>query len=534
MTKVIYSIGIEFSTQSVKMVVLDLKKTEVAYKGFFEYDTTFPAYGTRGGVLPADVPEIRHTSPLMLMEALDSTFEKLSADGIDLSRVGTVKTDCMQHCSVYTNRSFEEAVAGLDARSNLVEQLGHCLARKTAPIWEDRSPVREVEYLTESLKSEGGIGQLTGNRAELRFPAAQILSWAGKSPEDYRRTTGIFLLSAFITSILAGRISAVDTGDGWGTNLNHLDIANPGWSTPVISTADSHLDDFGLPPSLASRIGSMDHYDAEVGTVNAYFTEKYGLDPETKILAGTGDNPATLLGCGGAMVVSLGSSYTVNGVMEEIVPSLEEEYNVFGFTKGKAMALAVFTNGGKVHDTFLKRYLNQPDDKKPGPNEWREYTAKAGQPLLEAEERLMLPYLMDESVPLRKRGIVRNGFTEDDGQTNIRALHLSQVLSLKLHSSHLGLVEELCVVGGGSKNELMMQLIADAFQAGTYSIAKADVAAPMGCAISGAVTTLGISYKEAIRRFVQKDPDSFHSPVPENAEPMEALIERYRRLESSC
>ena len=326
-----YSLGIEFSTQSCKLAVLDVTSTHVIYTGSFDYDSTFPEYGTRGGVLLFEDSEIRHTSPFMLIEALDSGFNTLTNDGIDLSLIKAVKADGMQHCTIYTDESFGKRVRILDPRSELLGQLHLTITRKSSPIWEDRSPIKEAEYLTDVLKDKGGIENLTGNRAELRFPAAQILKWAKESPDEYTKTSNIFLLSAFMTSILAGKISPVDTGDGWGTNLNALNTDNPGWSKEALSAADAYLHDHGVGASLETKIGALNHYDSYVGPINSYFVERYGVDPEAIVIAGTGDNPATLLGCGGQTVISLGSSYTVNGIMRDVIPSPTGEYNVFGY-----------------------------------------------------------------------------------------------------------------------------------------------------------------------------------------------------------
>jgi len=528
-----YTFGIEFSTQSVKLVVLDLYHFDVVYTGSFDYDTTFPPYNTQGGVLPSEDPAIRHTSPCLLIEALDFAFQKLKNEHVDLSRISSVKTDCMQHCSVYTDKFFESTIRALDPKLGLMEQLSSCITRKSSPIWEDRSTFEQTEYLTASLKSKNGINSLTGNRAEFRFPCSQILKWGKESPEDYERTSNIFVLSAFITSILAGQTAPVDTGDGWGTNINSLDIDNPGWNRDVLSVSDAYMKNYGIKSSLGDKIGRMDHYDATVGTINSYFSIKYGINSGAIILAGTGDNPATLLGSGGSIVISLGSSYTVNGVMEEIIPSSSEEYNIFGYTKGRAMALSVFTNGSKVHDAFLQKYIQKQNRKKPDQTDWDTYIKVAGSFHLSTGEKLMLPYLLDESVPLRKRGVVRDGFSEDDAHANIRALHISQVLSLKLHSSHLGEVDEVCVVGGGSKNSFLMQLIADTFKAETNSIVNPDMAAPMGCAISGAVAVLKISYDEAAQRFVQKDETSYYRPIKGNRKLIHTLIGRYKKLEDN-
>ena len=529
MSKTVYSLGMEFSTQSVKLVLLDLHKKEVVLTSKFDYDTTFPLYKTNGGVLQCSDSKIRHTSPYLLIEALDYAFQSLLHQKINLSEIYAIKVDAMQHCTVYTNSSFKQKLGLLNHNKQLLEQLKSTISRQTSPIWEDRSTIKEVEILTDILKKEGGINNLTGNRAELRFPASQIMKWAKESPKEYNETENIFLLSAFITSLLSGKISPVDTGDGWGTNLNDLNIKEPKWNKKVIKILNLYLKKLGLKTSLEEKIGKIVHYDTKIGKISSYFVKKYGVNKDAIILAGTGDNPATLLGCGGNIVISLGSSYTVNGVMEKIVPSINGEYNIFGYTKNKAMSLMCITNGGKVHEYFLRKYI--VNDREITKTDWSEYIKKTGNYLLDKKEYLMLPYLMDESVPLHKKGFVREGFDENNAEINIRSLHISQVLGLKLHSCHLSNVDNICIVGGGSKNKFLRQLITDVFNVKTYSIKNSDYAAALGCAISGAKYLLNITYKEAANRFVQKDLSTFLKPIKENVIIAKTLLSRYSKLE---
>ncbi len=525
------SLGIEFSTQSVKMLALDAATGEVAHAGAFEYDAAFPGYCTLRGVLPSEDPEVRHTSPRMMLEALDRAFSLLAGAGIT-KHVGAVKVDAMQHCTVYAGPDFGRAAGALDPRSTLLEQAGPCLTRDTIPIWEDRSTAAEARILTRALEAAGGIEALTGNRAEPRFPAAQIMKWASESPDEYARTAHIFLLSSFITSLLAGIIAPVDTGDGWGTNLNSMDIGGPGWSGPALAAVGGYLAGKGCAAGFAAKLGAITHYDEPVGMVSRYFADKYGVSPNAVVLAGTGDNPATLLGCGGAVVVSLGSSYTVNGVMDAPRPSASGEYNVFGYTKGRAMALSVITNGTRVHDRFMQEYVMKGRAASPGAAEWQEYARLAGGPALSADEPLLLPYLLDESVPPMRRGIVREGFSPADPRMNIRALHVSQALSIRLHAEHIRGSAPICVAGGGSRNMLMKQLLADLFGREVYSIEDAASAAPLGCALSGARYLYDLSYQEAAGRAVRRDASSVCRPLPDNAGRVGALLQRYKKLES--
>ena len=254
-----YAIGLELSTQSAKSLVLDIESARVEHLASHEYDACFPEYRTEGGVLASSDEAVRHTSPFMLIQAMDLVFRHLQEDQVDLARVRAIKVDGMQHCTVYANRGLAEALGSLDPEQDLLPQVGHTISRRTSPIWEDRSPTREAGYLTEFLLDQGGIETLTANRAELRFPAAQILKWGTEHPEELKETAHIFLLSAFMTSILSGKISAVDTGDGWGTNLNHTNIRSSGWichhSNESISSNGHAEADF------LAKIGAMDYYD---------------------------------------------------------------------------------------------------------------------------------------------------------------------------------------------------------------------------------------------------------------------------------
>ena len=392
----------------------------------------------------------------------------------------------MQHCTVYANQGLGQALGKLDPEQDLLPQLRHTISRPTSPIWEDRSPTREAAYLTDSLMDQGGIETLTGNRAELRFPAAQILKWGKEHPEELEETAHVLVLSAFMTSILSGRDRRRGHGRRMGNQPQPHGHPEPGLECPCSRVNEQVLPRSRHPrPIFTAKIGAMDHYDAPAGRVAPYFSQKYGVNPEAIVLTGTGDNPATLLGCGGETVISLGSSYTVNGMSKTVTPSLKGEYNIFGYIPGTTMALSVFTNGSKLHDHFLRRYLLHGTDDEITAADWEAYVQAAGPFQLEEDEHLMLPYRQAESVPLRPSGIVRQGFDEADAKTNIRALSVSQVLSLRLHSSHLSDPASICVVGGGAKNPFLMQLIADVFQAEAYNIRHADFAAPLGCAVSG-------------------------------------------------
>ncbi|MFO8062999.1 MAG: FGGY family carbohydrate kinase [Spirochaetia bacterium] len=517
-------LGLEFSTQSAKAVALGVESGIRVAVYQLSYDESFPHYRTTGGVLPGQHPEVRHTSPAMLLEALDELFRRMRADGLDLAQVRALKLDAQQHCTVYADESITERLAGLSATEPLTEQLTAAFTRATAPIWEDRSTEREARLLEERLAGYGGIQKLTANRAELRFPASQILKWARQDPAAYDRSAHIMLLSAFLTSVLTGRPAPADTGDGWGTNLNCTNISEPGWDETVLAVMDEEIRAADATSTLQEKLGEMRHYDTPVGIVSPYFAKVYGLNADAVVLAGTGDNPATLLGCGGNLVISLGSSYTVNGILADLAHLEDAEYNVFGYVPHHAMALSVITNGTKVHDEFRRRYSHD--------GSWENYATLAGPRAVTPEDPLLLPYLQEESVPLRPAGIMRDGFGEDEAMLNVRGLHLSQALSLRLHASHVTDPESLAVVGGGSFNERLRTFITDAFGAQTYRIRDGEYAAPLGCAVAAARYVLDTDYEEAVTRFVQAEEDSRLEPRADYGGIYEKLLTRYADLEA--
>ncbi|MFP4642795.1 MAG: FGGY-family carbohydrate kinase [Spirochaetales bacterium] len=550
-------LGFELSTQSAKWVVLDTSAADnpsahggaIVHNGSFEFDDVFPDYGTYGGVLTTEDPQLRHAPAELYLDALDEIFRRLGEAGVRTAEIGAIKCDAHQHCTIYSDATLPARLAGLasestadvsagqgrgsssddgDARGrdkargreSLAARIAPGFTRASVPIWEDRTTGEQAAALTRELAGAGGIEQLTANRAELRFPAAQIIRWAQLDPTNYARTAHIQLLSAFLTSVLTGHLAPVDTGDGWGTNLNHIDIDHPGFSGEAIAKT-AKLSGQEHPHQLQAQLGCMVAYDTPVGTVSEYFARNYGVARDAVVLAGTGDNPATLLGVGDGALVSMGSSYTVCGPMETVVPSPGGSYNVFGYRPGYAMALTVITNGGKLHREFCEKYAD---------GDWTRYAELAGSRDLDPDnEPLMLPYLSDESVPTAPAGIRRDGFDESDAHANIRALHLSQVASMRLHSQHLAAVDRVNVVGGGAANQLLRRGIADAFGATVKAAAYASLAAPFGCALSAARYLLGCTYYHVIDMFAAGADETPSDPA--QGEKWERLVERYAELE---
>jgi len=504
-----YACGMERSSGGASVLVLDIDSRKVVYRNMFSYDDAFgDRYDIHGGVLRSDSGE-RHAPQRMLLEAQQALFDRMKGDGFDIPEIVVYKEDDMQHALAFTRRStrgLERTLRNLDPGRTLAEQIGPHFSRETTHIWEDRTTGDEVAYLNEKLQPYGGMVALTGNPAELRFPAAQLLKWIRERPEEYMHTGLIQPLSAFGTSVLAGKVAPVDTGDGWGTNMNTMNINNPGWCRTITDLID---------PALIEKLCGMTHYDTRIGNISRYFVERYGADPDAYVLAGTGDNPAYLL----PFFISAGTSWTVNGGLPGVARSNGED-NVFGCRPGRAMSLVCFTNGGRLHREFRDRYAG---------GSWDRYHELAAVPY--PGVNIMLPYLLDESVPRRKAGIVRDGFDDSDGSANIRALYDSQVLAARLHSKHMNIPPEIWVVGGGGKSPVLRQTVADVFGKPVKTLQESEFAAVLGNAMAGAADFLNIPYEDAIAQYAAEMPNSRTEPMPQNAAQYREALARYAELE---
>ena len=513
---------------------------------------------------------------MMLLEVHDAIFQRMAINNVPLPEISALKVDGMQHCTVYTGSQFPHALqfshhVGRNSSLDTIFRNYGAFSRHTSPIWEDATTRNEAQELTDILKTEGGIENLTANNAELRFPAAQIMKWMKQDYAGYLNTCLIQVLSAFSTSVLAGKIAPVDTGDGWGTNLNTMDILSPSFHIGITRAIeqDIHMlksrkfsdmtgtmgatdiqsqlfhtgltsvieQDIQVPEDrrLFDLLGTMTSYDAVVGRVNNYFVKKYGLNPDALVLAGTGDNPATLLGAGGSLVMSLGSSYTLNGVQKNTVPTNGED-NVFGYTPGRTMSLICFTNGSKVRSSFVHKYIygtEDTDDREISLADWDEFGKKVVRDHL--GKYIMLPYQLAETVPVAPAGIVRQGFDDHDAAKNITALYFSQMAALAAHARPFGKQERIYLAGGAGNDPIMRQLAADLFDTKTATLQDYDVAAPLGCAISAMRQALRIPYEEATRMFVKTIPGTETLPTHDGQlkKQLQEGLAAYKKLEAA-
>jgi xylulokinase len=517
-------LGLDSSTQSLSAVLIDCDSHKVIYEKSLNFDRALPRYKTRNGVLPNRDPLIKHSPPLMWIEALDLLLAQMKSDGMPLGEILAISGSGQQHGSVYLNDKAADALANLDSKKSLAENLHGVFSRKTSPIWMDSSTAAECAEIRKKLGGIKYTASRTGSDTFERFTGPQIRKFFKTEPKAYAKTSSIALVSSFMASLLAGRIAPIDFGDGAGMNL--MDIRKKIWSHEALKATAPDLKN-KLPPLATS--GNV------VGKVNPYFVNKYGLNPEALATTWTGDNPASVIGLGlikpGMIAVSLGTSDTFFGSMQKCLTDENGEGHVFGSPAGDYMTLICFKNGSLAREKIREHY---------GIKDWNEFGKLVASMPPGNDGGILLPWFEPEIVPrINKPGIHRFDLDEKNVAANCRAIFEAQAISMKLHSQWMGVEPtKIFATGGASNDRALLQVLADVMNCRVLRI-EVSKSAALGAALQAAhgwLTAAGKNpkWEKLIAGFTSPILNSETRPNPKAAKVYDKLIEKYARCEGEA
>lgn len=460
-------LGLDCSTQSLSAIAIENK--EIVYEKTIHFDTQLPQYKTKHGVLPHSNPLVKHSTPLLFAAALDQLFAQMVKDKVPLEKIVAISGAAQQHGSVYLNKESEKILAQLDPMQSLAENLRDIFSRPTCPIWMDSSTTSECEEIRSALGGAEKTASLTGSDAYERFTAPQIRKFYKDEEKAYDETAHIALISSFLASLIAGKIAAIDFGDGSGMNL--MDIHKKEWSQAALAATAPRLD--RKLPRLAAA-GTL------IGPVSPYFVQKYGLNPHALALVWTGDNPASVVGLGltkpGHVTISLGTSDTFMGTMEKCRTNVLG--HLFCSPAGGYFAMICFKNGSLAREQIRTHY-HIPD--------WETFGSLVESTPVGNRGGLLLPWFEPEIVPrVHTPGIHRLNLAECDAPANCRAVLEAQMLSMRLHSQWMETMpQQIFATGGASHNPQLLHIMADVMNCPVVQIVVAKSAA-LGAALIAA------------------------------------------------
>jgi sugar (pentulose or hexulose) kinase len=486
--------GLDVSTQSCKLVVIDLGARATVHVDAVNYDEELPHYGTRDGAVQGLGVGVSESDPNMWIEAIELLFGRLdAAPDIDQHRIHGLAVSGQQH-----------GLVALDGNGKL--------ARPHAKLWNDFSTAEECRLLTERVGGAERMIAEVGNTQRPSYTAPKILHMLRHEPEYYSRATTLFLVHNYVNWYLTGGtnggVAVMEPGDTSGMAL--WNPVTGDWSRAVLDAIDPGLH-LKLPPVKPS--------DRIIGTIAPALADAYGLSRECAIDAGSGDNMYGAIGTGnflpGVVTISLGTSGTAYSFMKEPYVDPEGEIAAFCDSTGHYLPLLCVSNMANGYSAVLERFGMGHE----------EFDAVIDRTDAGNGGRLLIPWYMGERTPdLPHAAPLYFGFGVDDfGKERLsRAVLEGHVLNLCSEFRRLPVKPEaIRLTGGLSRSPSWCQMIADVFEAETVPVEGEGAA--LGAAVHAAWVWAkeqgdAVPLAEVAGSFVAPDVARRKEPIARNVE----------------
>lgn len=514
-------LGFDFSTQQLKVIAID-DDLQVMYQDSIIFDKDLPEYGTRCGVHIHN-DNLTVTSPvLMWVKALDMILEKMKSSGFDFSHVKALSGTGQQHGSVYWKKGADHLLKNSSSDFPLHHLLESCFSVIDSPIWMDSSTSVECRSLEEAVGGPQSLADITGSRAYERFTGSQIAKLHKKCPDKYHQTERISLVSSFAASLFLGSYAPIDYSDGSGMNL--MNIYEKIWSQACLNACASDLE---------RKLGELTPSSAVLGCISSYHVQRYGFPSDCRVVAFTGDNPASLAGMRlkeGDIAVSLGTSDTVFLWIQEPKPTVEGHIFCNPVDSQAYMALICYKNGSFTRERIRNECTS---------GSWEEFSEALGATAAGNLGSVGFYFDVMEITPPAV-GVHRFSGQNDKVpafplDVEVRALIEGQFLAKRIHAEKLGykILSEtrILATGGASSNKDILQVLADVFGAPVYTIDIANSAC-LGCAYRakhGLLAETGSSFSDVIRQ--AHEPKLIARPAAGAEQIYRPLLQRYEELE---
>ncbi|MCX6616310.1 MAG: xylulokinase [Acidobacteria bacterium] len=429
-----YFLGIDAGTQSTKTLAVDAETGAVAASATAIY-----------GLLPDLPPGHKEQHPQTWLDAADKTIREVVAKL--RGPVRGIGVSGQQHGFV-----------PLDERGQVI---------RPAKLWNDTSTAAECDQIMAAVGGRDRFIALTGNALPPGFTASKILWLKKHEPANFARLATVLLPHDYLNFWLTG-IKRMEYGDASGTAL--MDVRTRAWSRPVLQAIDT---------ALESKLPPLDHSAMPHGPLRAELARQWGLgDGEVLVSSGGGDNMMGAIGTGnvasGVVTVSLGTSGTIYACSDTPVVDPKGEVAAFCDSTGKWLPLVCTMNVTVA--TEMVRDCFGMDHGALGEAAAR---VSAG-----SDGLLLIPFFEGERTPNCPQG---TGVFFGVRPAVFDAPHLARAamegVTLGLNYGlnrmrELGLrPREIRATGGGAKNAVWRQIVADVFNAPVVCLNQEEGAA---------------------------------------------------------
>lgn len=519
-------LGFDFSTQQLKAVCID-DTLVVTHQYSVVFDSDLPEFRTIGGVVKGS-DGLTVTAPtIMWVKALDYMLQKMQMDEFPFNKVVAISGSGQQHGSVYWKKGAQDVLKNLAPNIPLAKQIDGLFSIPDSPIWMDSSTSAECRMLEEACGGPQELANKTGSKAYERFTGNQIAKiYKHKDLSAYQHyddTERISLVSSFGASLLLGLYASIDYSDGSGMNL--LDIFTKDWWPKALDSC---------APNLRECLGSPVPTTTILGTISSYFVHTYGFSDSCKVVAFTGDNPASLAGMRlqpGDIAISLGTSDTAFVWIDQALPQLMGHVFVNPVDQRSYMAMLCYKNGSRTREAVKSMC---------GCNTWESFNELLRKTPPGNHGNIGIYFLDPEIIPSAHGTFLYNAFDQrvDSFAPEVaaRAIIEGQIIAKYVHTRNLGFniscSSRVLATGGASTNTDILQVVANVFNCNVFILKETANSASLGAAYIAkyALVTDGsrfsstVSGAPAYSLAVSPDPAIHQVYLP--------LIERYAVLES--
>ncbi|XP_012929393.1 xylulose kinase isoform X1 [Heterocephalus glaber] len=274
-------------------------------------------------------------------------------------------------------------------------------------------------------------------------------------------------------------------------------------------------------------------YSRTEGAISSYYIQRYGFAPGCRVVAFTGDNPASLAGMRleeGDIAVSLGTSDTLFLWLQEPMPALEGHIFCNPVEPQQYMALLCFKNGSLMREKIRDESASRS---------WNEFSKALQSTEMGNSGNLGFYFdimeITPEMIGYHRFNAENHEVPAFPGDVEIRALIEGQFMAKRIHAEGLGYrvmpKTKILATGGASCNRDILQVLADVFGAPVYVIDTANSACVGSAyrAFHGLAGGTDVAFSEVVKS--APNPRLAARSTPEASQVYEALLPRYANLE---
>jgi xylulokinase len=443
-------LGLDVGTQGTKALLVDPEACTVVARAAVGYEL-LPG-------LPAGAAE-QH--PDTWWQAVRGCLRALARE-VELARVAGLGVSGQQHGFV-----------ALDADLRVL---------RPAKLWCDTSTAAEARELE----------RLLGRSVPTGFTASKILWLKRHEPAHFARLAHVLLPHDWINLRLAG-VLAMECGDASGTGL----------FDPATRAFDARAC-YAIDPRLEAMLPRLVPADEPIGRLTDAAADALGLPTGIPVAPGGGDNMCAAIGSGatrpGVATLSLGTSATVFAYARSVVLDPAGRIAPFCDSSGGWLPLLCVMNATGVLHEVARAFPGQ---------DLAALTRAAERVAPGCDGLLFVPYLSGERVPDLPEATgsllgLRPGLLEPGRlfRAALEGVALNLAWGVERMRA-LGLaLERVRLVGGGARNPLWAQILADALAAEVQVLDESESAA-LGAALQAAWVVRGGSLDALAQTFAR-------------------------------